>query len=324
MEKEKILLEVKNLSVSFNSYLGIAQVLNNINFEIYENSWFGFAGESGCGKTVTGFSILRLLPESAEIKSGKILFKNKNLLELNEKEMFKIRGADISMVFQDPQSSLNPSMKIGEHLYETLLIHNQVSKKEAKRIILEMLDKVKMPLPEYRLRQYPHELSGGMQQRIFIAMALLCNPRILIADEFTTNLDVTIQDEIIGLVIELQKEFKMSVMFITHDLALVSECCDYIAIMYAGQIVEKGRVRNIFSNPSHPYTKALLEAIPSVKNSKKTLLEINGFVPNLINPPSGCRFNTRCSYMISNVCNKEFPKKFVIEEGQEVWCHLFD
>ena len=323
MTNKEILISIKNLKVNFKNYLGVAKVIENISLDINSNCWYGLVGESGCGKSVTAFSILRLLPESATIESGEILYKSQDLLKKSEREMLKIRGSEISIVFQEPQSSLNPSMTIGDHLLEALKLHKKISRKSTKNHILDMLEKVKINNPIYKLKQYPHELSGGMKQRICIAMALFANPSLLIADEFTTALDVTIQQEIINIVKKLQEQLNNSVLFITHDLALIYNTCQYVAIMYAGEIVEKGEVEKIFKNPSHPYTQALLKSITIISVKSGRLKSIEGSVPSLIDPPSGCRFNTRCKYKIDNLCDKKFPRKSILEDGHEVWCHLY-
>ena len=317
------LLTVKNLKLNFNSYLGVAEVLDGISFDVKENSWVGLAGESGCGKTVAAFTILRLLPESADIVNGEVIYKDRDILKLSKKEIQKIRGKEISIIFQDPQTSLNPSIRIGDCMIETLKASRRISNKEAKDVVISMLEKVKISYPKLRSNQYPHELSGGMQQRVCIALALLCNPNLLIADEFTTNLDVTIQEEILKLVLDLQKSISISILFITHDLALINKSCKYVIIMYAGQIVEKGKVSEVFKSPSHPYTKALLNSIPKIKGNKKRLESIKGFVPSLINPPKGCRFHTRCEHKIPNKCDKYFPNSFNLENEHQVWCHLY-
>jgi len=317
------IINVRNLSVSFESYLGIAKVLDNINFSIEKNKWVGLAGESGCGKTVTAFSLLKLLPEAAIINSGEIIFEGEDILKKLRKELQNLRGGVISIVFQEPQSALNPSKKIGYNIIESIKVHQNIKGKEAKKIAIEMLRKVRIPQPEIRFSQYPHELSGGMQQRVCIAIALACRPSLLIADEFTTSLDVTIQQEILKLVMDLQKEANMSILFITHDLALISESCDDVIIMYAGQIMEKGKVNKLFENPLHPYTKLLLDAIPTISSKKEKLKSIDGFVPSLINPPQGCRFHTRCVNKIEGKCDMVFPKVYEMEEEHQVWCHLF-
>lgn len=319
------ILEINNLRINFKSYLGLVEVLENICFSIEKNTWFGLAGESGCGKSVTAFSIIQLLPNYANIENGQILYKGENILKKEERELQKMRGQEISMVFQDPQSSLSPAMRIGDQLMETLRVHQRVrGKTNTKDVVMDMLARLKIDDPYLRFYQYPHELSGGMKQRICIAISLLCRPNLLIADEFTTNLDVTIQYEIIKLVREVQKEINMAILFITHDLALISETCRDVAIMYAGQIMEIGSVDAIFLSPANPYTKALLASSPTIFQNHKKLEGIEGFVPSLINPPKGCRFHTRCAYKIKGCCDSEVCEKKKISENHFVYCHLFD
>lgn len=319
---EKSLLTVKNLSLDINSYLGTAEVLDDVNFSLERGKWLGLAGESGCGKSMTAFSLLNLLPEAAVIKSGEIIFKDNDILKKSKRELHQLRGGEISIVFQEPQAALNPSKKIGNNIMETLQLHQGIRGKEAKEKALKILEQVKIPQPKARFLQYPNELSGGMQQRVCIAIALACNPSLLIADEFTTSLDVTTQQEIIRLVMELQQDSNMGVLFITHDLALISDCCDDVIIMYAGQIMETGKVSYVFDNPAHPYTKLLLEAIPSIKREKEVLKSIDGFVPSLIGPPRGCRFNTRCKHMLPGKCDVVFPDCTALDENHHVFCHL--
>lgn len=317
---EERLLEVRGLSVSFNSYLGVADVLDNISYSLGTDRWLGLAGESGCGKTVSAFSLLRMLPESAVIKSGEVLFKGQDVLKKSRHELRNLRG-EISVVFQEPRSALNPSKRIGLNILESLALHQGIRGAEARRRAIEMLDRVKIPNPRSRFSQYPHELSGGMQQRVCIAIALACHPSLLIADEFTTSLDVTTQQEMLKLVVELQRQLTMSILFITHDLALISECCDDVIIMYAGQIMEKGRVDKVFRSPSHPYTRLLLNAIPTISGKDEKLKSIDGVVPSLINPPKGCRFHTRCGQRIAGKCDVAFPEETVLDEAHQVWCH---
>lgn len=316
------LLQVKGLNLNIDSYLGTAEVLDNINFSLSKGRWLGLAGESGCGKSMTAFSLIRLIPESASITSGEILFKGIDVLGKNRKELNAFRGEEISLVFQEPQAALNPSKRIGKNIVETLRLHHNFSKKDAKAKALELLTQVKIPQPKIRFNQFPYELSGGMQQRVCLAIALACSPSLLIADEFTTSLDVTTQKEIIQLVIELQQKSEMSVLFITHDLALISGSCDDVIIMYAGQIMEKGEVESVFTNPMHPYTKLLLDAIPAVSGEVGELKNIDGFVPSLINPPKGCRFHTRCKHVIKGKCDVAFPKSTSIGENHQVFCYL--
>ncbi len=319
----KSLLELQNLHVNFRSYLGVAEVLNGIDIEVKEGEWFGLAGESGCGKSVTAYSILRLLPESADVTNGKIFFQGSDLLEKTEKQMRRVRGNDIGIVFQDPQTALDPSMRILPQLVEGLRSRKRMRQTEAVESAVNILQKVRIQRAREWMGRYPHELSGGMKQRVCIAAALLANPKLLIADEFTTNLDVTTQSEIISLVSDLKKEFNTSVLFITHDLSLISECCDRVAIMYAGQIVERGRQELLFRKPLHPYTRSLLKCVPSIRGKISRLESIDGFVPSLIDPPKGCRFHTRCKQKIPEVCNKWKPAACEVEEGHTVHCHLY-
>ncbi len=317
-------LEVRNLSLNFHSYLGIARVLDNVNFSVKQGELFGIAGESGCGKSVTTYSIMKLLPHSASIESGQILFNDRDLLGLSEKELQGIRGKEISIVFQDPNASLNPSLRIERQIRENYQIHSNISKREARQKAITLLEQLKITYPERRLRQYPHELSGGIKQRICFAMALIFHPKILIADEFTTNLDVTMQAEMIKILNELRSSINTSVLFISHDLSLIYQCCDSAAIMYAGQIVEKGRVKDLFKNPLHPYTQGLLEAVPVISKDAKRLKGIDGFVPNLVNAPPGCRFGPRCKGFLKDVCDVSFPQPYADNDAHHVFCHLYE
>ena len=316
-------LQVKELSLSFASYLGRARVLDNVGFELREGELLGLAGESGCGKSVTTYSILRLLPEAATVESGQILFNGQDLLGCSERQMQDIRGKEISIVFQDPNTALNPAMRIGRQIIENYQIHLKIRRRDAFAEAVKLLERLRISHPERRMRQYAHELSGGIKQRICFAMALIFNPRLLIADEFTTNLDVTIQDEMLKIVNELRRDIRTAILFITHDLSLIYQTCDCLAVMYAGQIVEKGSVAGVFGKPLHPYTQGLLAAVPTITGGSKKLQGIEGFVPNLVDPPSGCRFHPRCPRFMPGVCDKSFPKVAFAEEGRQVNCHLY-
>lgn len=323
---EKI-LEVKNLEVSFRTYAGISHAVRGVDFYLNRGETLAIVGESGCGKTVTSKAIMGLLPESnTEIKKGEgsaILFHGDNLLDYNEKQMSQIRGSKISMIFQDPMTSLNPTMKIGDQIMESILIHQDISKAEARNQALEMLKLVKIPNAEERMKQYPFEFSGGMRQRAMIAVALACKPEILIADEPTTALDVTIQAQIMELIGSLQKELKMAVILVTHDLGVVASVADRIQVMYAGKIVERGVVDEIFYKPSHPYTRALLNSVPKIHtNNKETLYSLKGTPPDLINPPAGCSFAPRCEYGMM-VCRKRYPDITRFSDSQECSCWLY-
>jgi len=321
-------LEVINLETSFELTEGSIKVLDNINFTLKSNKILGLIGESGCGKSVTALSILQILPRNAKC-NGKVLFYNGkkiiNILELNSKgeEIRQIRGNEISMIFQEPAASFSPVYTIGEHMVEAITLHKNISEKLAKEKALEMLEKVKIPDPKKIIDAYPFELSGGMLQRSMIAMALLCNPKILIADEPTTALDVTIQAQILYLIKELQKEFHSSIIFITHDLAVISQMADKIAVMYLGHIVEEADVFEMFKNPLHPYTKALLDSIPKYGVRKTRLETISGVVPDPYNLPKGCRFHTRCNKFMEGLCDVQQPKVVEISENHKVKCFLY-
>lgn len=322
------LLEVKDLETSFELTEGTIKVLDKINFDLKSNEILGLIGESGCGKSVTALSILQVLPKNAKC-SGKVIFNNGekeiNILELNPKgeEIRQIRGKEISMIFQEPVASFSPVYTIGEHMIEAIILHENISETFAKEIALEMLKKVKIPDPQKIIESYPFELSGGMLQRCMIALALSCNPKILIADEPTTALDVTIQAQILYLIKELQKEFHSSIIFITHDLAVISQMADKIAVMYLGHIVEEANVFEIFKNPLHPYTRALLDSIPKFGVRKTRLETITGVVPDPYNLPKGCRFHNRCSSFIKGLCDVEEPKILEIGENHKVKCFLY-
>jgi peptide/nickel transport system ATP-binding protein len=289
-------LEVKNLKTVFRNRDEEVVIVSGINLSVYEGEVVGIVGESGCGKSVTALSIMRLLPQPhGRITEGSIQFKNHNLLELTENEMRQIRGGEISMIFQEPMTSLNPSYTIGWQIDEAILLHQHISKKKARAKTIELLRKVSIPRSEEIVNEYPHRLSGGMRQRVMIAMAMACRPQLLIADEPTTALDVTIQAQILELMKQLQNETGTSIILITHDLGVVAETCHRVVVMYAGMIVEEGPATEIFNNPSHPYTRGLLDSIPRLNEEKDFLDTIPGSVPSSDELPSGCRFATRCS-----------------------------
>jgi len=317
------LLKVENLKTYFFTHEGTVKAVDGISFSINMGETLGLVGESGCGKSVTALSIMRLIPHPpGRIVSGEIYSEGKNLLKYNEKEMRKIRGRKISMIFQEPMTSLDPVFTIGHEIMEAVRLHSSVNKKDAKDKTIETLRIVGMPDAEKIIHNYPHELSGGMRQRAMIAMALCCNPTLLIADEPTTALDVTIQAQILRLINELKDEFGASVLLITHDLGVVAEMCDNVAVMYAGHIVEHTDVGTIFSNPLHPYTKGLNKSIPRLDVDMERLETIKGLVPNLIDLPSGCPFHPRCSYC-SDKCMKEMPELKEVEDNHLVKCHLY-
>lgn len=305
---EKI-LEVKNLTTSFKTERGVMKAVDGVSFHTNKGEILGIVGESGCGKSVTSQSIMRLYDEKYLAKiDGEVLVEGRDILKIPMKEMQKIRGNTISMVFQDSLSSLNPVIKIGDQIMEALMIHTDMNKKQARERALEMLRLVGIPGYEERIDQYPHELSGGMRQRVMIAIALSCNPKILIADEPTTALDVTIQAQIMDLIVELNQKIGMSVMLITHDLAVVAETCTRVIVMYLGQIVEEADVKDIFEHPMHPYTKGMMDSIPQLDGEKRTRLHvIKGTVPLLNQIPEGCRFAPRCPYA-EDGCRQKMPE----------------
>lgn len=305
---EKI-LEVKDLSVSFQTYGGEVQAVRNVNFDLYKGETLAIVGESGSGKSVTTQTIMKLIPmPPGKIKNGQILFEGKDIVPLSDKQMEKVRGKEISMIFQDPMTSLNPTMKIGRQIMEGLIKHQNMSTSSAKERAIEMLRLVGIPMPERRVNQYPHEFSGGMRQRAMIAIALAANPKLLIADEPTTALDVTIQAQILELMKDLQSKMNTSIIFITHDLGVVANVADRVAVMYGGQIVETGTVDEIFYDPRHPYTWGLLASMPSLENDDKSeLAAIPGTPPDLTNPPKGDAFAARNPYAMQIDFEQEPP-----------------
>jgi oligopeptide/dipeptide ABC transporter ATP-binding protein len=375
------LIQVKNLKTYFYTEEGVVKAVDGVNFDIYEDEVIGLVGETGCGKSVTALSILNLVRAPGKIIDGKVIFKGKNLVELDRKQMRQYRGKEITMIFQDPLNSLNPVMTVGTQVGETYILHqDEIVKAELDRRLLERKkikeeikslrkelkdeearlseeekEEIELNIEELKeqsshtpvlkdiirdfsaqiikevgiadsksiLDRYPHELSGGMRQRVMIAMALACNPALLIADEPTTALDVTIQAQILDLMKDLKQKFKTSILLITHDLGIIAELCDRVAVMYSGNIVEYATAEKLFKNPRHPYTQGLIAAIPSLEKKDKKLQTIRGMVPNLIYPPSGCRFHPRCDSRME-ICDKVKPKLNEIGEKYFVACHLFD
>ncbi|MCJ8008984.1 ABC transporter ATP-binding protein [Lederbergia wuyishanensis] len=319
---EKI-LEVKDLHVSFQTYAGEVKAVRGVNFDIKEGETIGIVGESGCGKSVTAKSIMKLLPNnSVKYKQGSIEFNGKNLLANSEKDMQRIRGKQISMIFQDPMTSLNPTSKVGNQIIEAILKHNKINRKEAFDKALNMLELVGIPQPSKRIHQYPHEYSGGMRQRAMIAMALACNPRLLIADEPTTALDVTIQAQILELMKDIQGKTGTSIILITHDLGVVAEICERVVVMYAGQVVETAMVRDLYKKPQHPYTEGLLKSVPKLNmDRKQPLAPIIGTPPDLIDPPKGCPFFARCEYAMG-ICKNNNPGLEEVNPGHFAACWL--
>ncbi len=305
----KELLKIENLRLYFDTEEGTVKALEDVNLTVNEGEIVGVVGETGSGKSITAMSILRLIPSPpARMLAGKIWFEDQEISSLDEEKMREIRGKKIAMIFQEPMTSLNPTFTVGEQLCDVLMTHAKIDKKQATKKILEVFKLVRMQDPVALLDKYPHQLSGGMRQRVMIAMALLCNPKLLIADEATTALDVTIQAQILGLIKRMNEQLKLSVLIITHNFGIVAQVCDKVAVMYAGYVVEIANVREIFSRPMHPYTKGLLNAIPPIGSKVEKLKIIEGSVPNLIEPPPGCRFHPRCERFVPGVCDVEAPK----------------
>jgi oligopeptide/dipeptide ABC transporter ATP-binding protein len=316
MENSNSILKIKDLSISFKTEFGIVNPVDSVSFEVKRNEILGIVGESGCGKSITAYSILRLLPNNSILgEETSIEFEGQNILGYDKKALSEVRGENISMIFQEPMTSLNPIYTVGWQLAESFILHRKMSEDEIHKESIALLEKVRIPEPEKRLREYPHQLSGGMRQRVMIAMALACQPKLLIADEPTTALDVTTQAQILELINNLKNSIDASIILITHDLGVIAEMCDRVIVMYAGNIVEIGDVFEIFDNPRHPYTQGLLSSIPNVeieKKDQKKLSTIKGYVPHPANFPKGCRFNPRCPFVFER-CISSNPELFSIE-----------
>ncbi|WP_294189451.1 ABC transporter ATP-binding protein [uncultured Clostridium sp.] len=316
------LLEVKNLKTSFRTHIGDVQAVRGVSLYLDKGEALGIVGESGCGKSVTMMSIMRLLADNAVIESDKIVFNGEDITNPTENQMQEIRGNEMAMIFQDPMTSLNPLFTVGDQLTEHLIKHKKISKKEANELAIKMLDMVGIPSPESRLKQYPHEFSGGMRQRVMIAMSLICEPKLIIADEPTTALDVTIQAQILDLMKDLKEKINSSIILITHDLGVVADLCTRINVMYGGIIIEEGSDEDIFYNGKHPYTWGLLNSVPNPKSEiKEKLTPIEGQPPDLLKPPVGCPFAARCKYAMK-VCLQKQPPLFEISNGHRAACWL--
>lgn len=316
------LLEVQNLKTKFKTDDGTFFAVNDISFSLKKGQTLGIVGESGCGKSVTSLSIMRLIQKPGSIESGKVIFKGQDLLALPEEKMRDIRGNNIAMIFQEPMTSLNPVFSIGDQIEETILLHQKnLTKKQARERSIDMLRLVGIPAPESRFHEFPHQLSGGMRQRVMIAMSISCNPELLIADEPTTALDVTIQAQILDLMRKLQKEFNAGMILITHDLGVVAEMCQEIMVMYAGKVIEHGTAEEIFYRPKHPYTKGLLDSIPHFESGQKLerLNTIPGMVPSLLNLPKGCSFQERCKFSKPD-CSLSVPPLETLKSNRKVAC----
>jgi len=317
------LLEIENLYVSFYTYAGEVQAVRGVSFYVDKGETLAIVGESGCGKSVTVQSIMGLIPSPpGKIKNGNILFDNRNIIALNDKQMESIRGSEIGMIFQDPMTSLNPTMTIGQQIAEGLIKHQHMNKKQAIERAIEMLKIVQIPNADKRANSYPHQFSGGMRQRAMIAMALACNPKLLIADEPTTALDVTIQAQIVELMKDLQQNTGTAIILITHDLGIVADIAQRVIVMYAGEVVESGNIRDIFYDPHHPYTWGLLLSVPRLdSDEKKPLVPIHGTPPDLLAPPPGCAFADRCQYAM-RICREASPEVIHINENHYARCWL--
>jgi peptide/nickel transport system ATP-binding protein/oligopeptide transport system ATP-binding protein len=321
---EDVLLEIKGLKTYFFTEEGVVKAIESIDILVHKSETLGLVGESGSGKSVTALSILGIVPDPpGKILEGEVIFHGQDLRKLSDADMRKIRGNQIAMIFQDPMTSLNPVFTVGDQISEAIILHQKVTKKEAREKSIKIMSLVGIPSADERVDNYPFEFSGGMRQRVMIAMALSCNPELLIADEPSTSLDVTIQAQILELLKATSEEFDMSIILITHDMGVIAEMCDRVAVMYAGFICEVGDIIIIFKSPYHPYTRGLLGAIPRPDAAREDLTIIRGAIPNLINPPSACRFHPRCDYWMEGLCDTILPSIVTIEPGHDVRCHIY-
>lgn len=315
------LLDLKNIVVEFTTDRGVIRALDNVSFSLERGETLGVVGESGCGKSVTALTIMQLIPDPpGKCVNGQVMFNDRNLLSLSEREMRKVRGREVSMIFQEPMTALNPVFTIGNQLIGVIRDHQKVNKKEARQRAIEMLKKIHIPIPEKRMTEYPHQLSGGMRQRVMIAMALSCQPSLLIADEPTTALDVTVQAQVMAEIQELQEQLKTSMILITHDMGVVAESCQKVVVMYCGKIVEQADVKTLFKSPKHPYTRGLMESIPQIRKERLEVLPtIKGIVPDLLHLPKGCRYADRCP-KVEERCHAELPALTQQPDGSWASC----
>lgn len=314
------LLAVRNLKTYFYTQDGVVPAVDGVDFSVNRGKTLGIVGESGCGKSVTSLSVMGLIPNPpGKIVEGEIMFEGKDLTKAHETDMRHIRGNEISMIFQEPMTSLNPVFTIGDQIMEAIILHQKLAKKDARERSIDMLKLVGIPAPEKRIDEYPHQMSGGMRQRVMIAMALSCNPKLLIADEPTTALDVTIQAQILDIMRKLQRDIGMAIMLITHDLGVIAEVVERVVVMYAGKVVEEAPVGELFAKPLHPYTLGLLGSIPMIDKKSDRLKVIPGVVPNPMNMPAGCRFNPRCEYVM-DICREKQPELKAIGPDHQVRC----
>lgn len=327
VEKNSKILEVKGLRTHFYTEGGVVRAVDGVDFYVRRGEVLGVVGESGCGKSVTSLSIMKLISQPGKIIEGQIIFDNQDLVKLNNEQMSHLRGNRISMIFQQPTSCLNPVFRVGEQLSEVLHIHQDLGKEAGQKRAIELLAMVGIPEPESRIKAFPHELSGGMAQRVMIAMALACVPELLIADEPTTALDVTIQAQILDLMRNLRQKMETAIILITHDLGVVAEMCDRVNVMYAGRVVEEAPVHELFASPKHPYTSALIASTPVLGETDRELLAIPGSVPNLVNLPNGCKFSPRCTARVENnleICTQEEPQLKMVAPNHWVRCWLYE
>ncbi|SCX89979.1 ABC transporter ATP-binding protein [Alkaliphilus peptidifermentans] len=315
-------LEVKNLKTYFYTDKGVVKAVDGVDFTIEYGKTLGIVGESGCGKSITSMSVLRLIPTPpGKIEDGEVIFEGRDLLKVSEKEIRSIRGNDISMIFQEPMTSLNPVFTVGDQIMEAIILHQKLSEEEARKKAIEMINLVNIPRADKIVDEYPHQLSGGMRQRVMIAMALACMPKLLIADEPTTALDVTIQAQVLEIMNDLKEKLNTAIMLITHDLGVIAEMADHVIVMYCGKVVEEAPVQELFDNPKHPYTQGLLNSKPSIVENKNRLESIRGTVPNPRLLPKGCYFNPRCKYAVDK-CRQEQPTLEEITTGHKVSCFV--
>lgn len=317
------IFEIRGLKTQFFTSKGVVPAVDGVDITVRKGEAVGLVGESGCGKSMTAMSVMQLLKKPGRVVEGTIKLNGEDLLKMNKREINDIRGNRISMIFQEPMTALNPVYNIGKQAMEALMIHQKISKEEAKAKVIDMFAKVGIPEPEKRFSVYPHQLSGGLRQRVMIAMAMICNPELMIADEPTTALDVTIEAQILYLMNQLQKEVGTAVIMITHNLGVVAESCDYVYVMYAGKIMEEAPVKELFKNPLHPYTFGLMNSIPKMTEVKTHLYTIKGMVPNLLNLPQGCRFCPRCDKAMK-ICTMYQPDLYELEDGHKVRCFLYN
>ncbi|WMJ87503.1 ABC transporter ATP-binding protein [Anaerocolumna sp. MB42-C2] len=321
--EQDITLQINNLKTQFFTSKGVIPAVDEVNITIPKGKIVGLVGESGCGKSMTAMSVMQLLRKPGKVMGGEILFHGQNLLECSKQELLRIRGNRISMIFQEPMTSLNPVYTVGRQVREAIMLHEDISKEQARKRVIDIFKQVGIPEPERRYGAYPHQLSGGLRQRVMIGMAMICEPELLIADEPTTALDVTIEAQILNLMKKLREEHGTSILLITHNMGVVAEVCDYVYVMYAGKVMEQAETFELFKNTRHPYTIGLLRSIPQIEDKKEHLYNIKGMVPNLLNLPDGCSFCNRCEYATKR-CEKDRPGNYRINDLHNTRCFLYE